>query len=214
MKKPFNFVLIGKSGSGKGTQAQFLMERFGNLHYFCTGDMFRTLAEADTVVGAKIREILAKGKLPLDDIATTLWMHDISFNLKEGEGILADGFPRRLPEAKNFDRFLEFLDKKETIFYILIDVSRKEAFDRMTKRRQCKECNRIIPWMGKFKNLEKCDKCGGKLVSRPDDTEEAINNRLDYYEENVVKVVGYYKELGRLIKVMANNLLKKCLRIF
>ena len=78
-KKLLNFIILGKSGSGKGTQAKLLMEHFGNLHHFCTGDMFRALAQAETAVGAKIREIIKKGGLPLDDIATTLWMHKISF---------------------------------------------------------------------------------------------------------------------------------------
>ena len=201
MQKPLDFVLIGRSGSGKGTQAKFLIEHFGNLHSFTTGDMFRSLAKADTAVGAKIRKILVEGGLPLDDIATTLWMHEISFNLKEGEGIIADGFPRRLPEAKNLDRFLEFLGRMDSTFFILIDISREEAFNRLTKRRQCEKCGRLIPWVGEFKKLEVCDECGGKLITRPDDVEEAINNRLDYYEENVEPVVDYYKKQGKLIRI-------------
>lgn len=201
MKKILNFILIGRSGSGKGTQADLLMEHFGNLHPFVTGDMFRALAKADTAVGAKIRRIIAEGGLPLDDIATTLWMHAISFNLKSNEGLLADGFPRRLPEAENLDRFLEFLGRKESTFYLLIDISREEAFNRLTKRRICKKCGRLIPWVGEFKKLKVCDKCGGELVTRPDDKIEAIKNRLDYYEENVVPVVGYYKKQKKLIEI-------------
>lgn len=201
MKKPLNFVLIGKSGCGKGTQAKLLMEHFGNLYHIVTGDLFRRLAKADSEIGARIRKILKEGGLPYDDLATAMWMHEIAFNVKENQGILADGFPRRLPEAKNLDRFLEFLDRKENTFYLLIDISREEAFNRLSKRRICKKCSKLIPWVGEFKKLEVCDKCGGELVTRPDDTTEAINSRLDYYEERVVPVVKYYQEQGKLIKI-------------
>jgi adenylate kinase len=201
MNKILNFILIGRSGCGKGTQADLLKKHFGNLHHFSTGDMFRALAKAETAVGAKIREVISKGGLPLDDIATTLWMHAISFELKESEGLLADGFPRRLLEAKNLDRFLDFLGRKENTFCLLVDISREEAFNRLTKRRICKQCGQLIPWVGEFKKITVCHKCGGELLTRADDTEKAINSRLDYYEENVVPVVEYYKEQKQLIRV-------------
>lgn len=201
MKNILNFILIGRSGSGKGTQAYLLIKQFGNLHHFTTGEMFRALAKAESAVGAKIREVIEGGGLPLDDIATTLWMHAISFNLKEDEGLLADGFPRRLQEAMNLDRFLDFLGRKESTFPVLIDISREEAYNRLTKRRQCKACGQLIPWVGEFKKLEVCNKCGGELVTRPDDVEAAINNRLDYYDENVVPVVEYYKKQGSLLQI-------------
>ncbi len=209
MEKILNFILIGRSGCGKGTQADLLMKHFGNLHYFSTGDMFRALAKADTAVGTKIREIISKGELPLDDIATSLWMYEISFNLKQEEGLLADGFPRRLPEAENLDRFLEFLERKNATSPILLDISRQEAFDRLTKRRICQKCGKLIPWVGEYKELEVCDECGGELATRPDDTEKAINNRLDYYEENVAPIVDYYEKQGRLIRVDGDQPIEK-----
>lgn len=209
MKKPLNFVLIGRSGSGKGTQAKLLMEHFGNFYYISTGDLFRGLAKADTDVGDHIRKLLKTGGLPSDDLATMLWMHEIAYNVKKDQGIMADGFPRRLPEAKNLDRFLEFLDRKDATFYLLIDISREEAFNRLTKRRICKKCGKLIPWVGEFKKLKVCDACSGELVTRPDDAEEAINNRLDYYEENVVPVVKYYEQQGKLIKINGEQPIEK-----
>lgn len=199
--KPLNFVLIGKSGSGKGTQAKLLIKHFGNLVHIASGDLFRNLAKADTDVGEKIRKILNEGGLPYDDIATTLWMHEIAYNIRSDQGILADGFPRRANEAKDLDQFLEFLERKENTFNILVDISRQEALDRLTKRKICKECGRSIPWVGEFKDLKVCDKCGGELVGRSDDTLEAINSRLDYYEERVVKAVEYYEDQGRLVRI-------------
>ncbi|MCP6719012.1 MAG: nucleoside monophosphate kinase [Patescibacteria group bacterium] len=200
-KKPSNFVLIGRSGSGKGSQAELLKKHFGNLVHINSGSLFRDLAEIDSDMGKRIRKVMEEGGLPFDDIAITLWMYEIAYKIKEDQGILADGFPRRLNESEALDRFLGFLDRKENTFIILIDVSRQEAFDRLTKRRICKECGQLIPWVGEFKNLKVCDKCSGELITRVDDKPEAINSRLDYYENRVVKSIKYYQDQGRLIKI-------------
>lgn len=201
MDKPLNFILMGRSGCGKGTQAKLLMEKFSNLHYISTGDLFRKLAKEKTDTGKRIKKIIEEGGLPFDDLATTLWMHEISFSVKETEGILADGLPRRLNEAQNFDRFMEFLDRKENTFIILVDISRDEAFNRLTKRRICQKCGKLIPWVGEFKNIKVCDDCKGELIIRVDDNAEAINSRLDYYEERVVPAIEYFEKQGRLIKI-------------
>jgi len=201
--KPLNFILIGRSGCGKGTQGKLLMEKFGaeNFFYVSTGDLFRSLSQCDTAAGKRVKKVLEEGGLPFDVLATTLWMHEISFKMKEDQGLVADGFPRRLDEAKNLDSFLEFLGRKENTFYLLIDISRQEAFDRLTKRRICKACNNLIPWVGEFKKLTVCNKCQGELVNRPDDRPEAINNRLDYYEQRVMEVINYYSDKGVLLKI-------------
>jgi len=104
--KPFNFVLIGRSGSGKGTQAKLLMERFGNLVPIPIGGLFRELSKLDTDVATRVKKTVKEGKLPYDDLAAMLWMHYISFKISEDQGIIADGLPRRLSEAKTFDRYL------------------------------------------------------------------------------------------------------------
>ena len=198
---PLNFILIGRSGSGKGTQAKFLMRHFKNLFYISTGDLFRNLTKVKTDTGKKIKKILEQGGLPHDDLATSLWMHEIAYKIKENQGILADGFPRRLNEAKSLDKFLKFLGRKERTFYFLIDISRKQALNRLLKRRICKKCGQLIPWMGKFKKLKICNKCKGELIARDDDTLQAINNRLDYYEKRVTPVIKYYKRQNRLIRI-------------
>lgn len=168
MTKPSNVVLIGRSGSGKGTQAELLEKKFSYFYPLTTGDLFRDLAKRDTDTGKRIKKILNEGGLPMEDLATTMWMHNLAYNLKEGQGLLADGFPRRLPEAKSLDAFLEFLGRMNASHFILIDISSKEAFRRLMAR------------------------------GRADDTNEAITGRMNYYEEKVVEVAEYYKERGRL----------------
>jgi len=199
--KPFNFTLIGRSGSGKGTQAKLLMKHFGNLFYVSTGDLFRDLSKANTDTSIRIQKIVKQGGLPIDDLASALWMHKLAYELKEEQGFILDGAPRRVNEAQTLDRFLDFLERKETTFNLLIDISREEGFNRLSKRRICKKCGRLIPWVNEFKDLKVCDKCGGELITRPDDTSEAINSRLDFYEEQVVPTVKYYEDQGRLVKI-------------
>ena len=170
-----NFSLIGRSGCGKGTQAKMLMEEIGNLYYISTGDLLRKLAVTGTTTARKIAEVIDSGGLPFDDIATTLWMYEIAHNVKENQGIILDGAPRRLVEAQNFDRFMDFLEQKDKTAMLLLDISRKEAFRRLMER--------------------------GEHEKRDDDNAQAINNRLDYYEERVVEVVEYYEKQGRLMRI-------------
>jgi adenylate kinase len=201
MDKPKNFTLIGRSGCGKGTQAKLLIKEFGDFCYISTGDLFRDLAKANTDTSIRVAKTIKSGGFPFDDLATTLWMHKLAYNLQENQGIMLDGAPRRVSEAEPLDRFLDFLERRENTFNILLDISREEALGRLTKRRICKDCGRLIPWVGEFKELKNCDKCGGELITRHDDNVDAINNRLDFYDERVVKVVEYYEQQSRLIKI-------------
>lgn len=201
MSKPINISLTGRSGSGKGTQAKLLLEHLGNMFYLATGDLFRDLARQQTQTGKKIKEILAKGGLPFDDIAIALMLYEIAYKVKEDQGIVFDGVTRRLEEARVLDEFMKWLQRDENTFHILIDISREEAFNRLTKRRVCKGCGRLIPWLGEFKKLKVCDKCGGQLMQRADDTAEAINARLDFFDQRVLGVIEYYEKQGRLIRI-------------
>jgi adenylate kinase len=169
----------------------------------------RDLAKTDSSVGKEIKKILASGDLIPDFMIIGLWMRELCVNLKDDQGILFDGAFRRLIEAEQADAFLEFLNRKDTFFPILIDISREEAFDRLTKRRICKNCGKLIPWIGDSKKLEKCDACGGELIARQDDNIEAINNRLDFFEKEVMEVVNYYKKDNRLIIINGEQSIEK-----
>ncbi|MCH8006416.1 MAG: nucleoside monophosphate kinase, partial [Planctomycetes bacterium] len=127
MEKPFNFVFIGRSGSGKGVQSDLLMKKFLYLKHIVTGEMFRNLSSRDTDTAHRINQTLKRGGLPFDDLATMLWMHEIAFTIKEKDGILLDGAPRRVVEAENLERFLDFLERGENTFIIFLDTTREEA---------------------------------------------------------------------------------------
>ncbi|OGZ59308.1 MAG: hypothetical protein A3F94_01205 [Candidatus Spechtbacteria bacterium RIFCSPLOWO2_12_FULL_38_22] len=171
MNKPKNVILIGRSGSGKGTQAELLQKKFGYFYSVRTGDWFRKLAKTDSDVGKKVKEILDSGGLPYDDLATTLWMHDLVFNLRKEHGILADGFPRRVNEAKNLDSFLEFLGRSHNTFYLYLEISFDEGMRRLLGRK------------------------------RYDDNKKAIEGRMEFFEKRVTPVVEYYKKQGKLIVI-------------
>lgn len=182
MEKPLNIIFLGLSGSGKGTQVQLLADvmRIHNpVHVVSTGDLFRRLQEFTTDVGKRVKRILQEGGLPFDDLATTLWMHEIAFRVHEHEGIIFDGAPRRLDEAKNIDRFLEFLERKDHTKVVFLSVTPEEIMKRLLSR------------------------------GRADDNITAIEGRIDYFEKSVLPVLDYYREQGRLIEINGEQPMEK-----
>ncbi|MBD3207867.1 MAG: adenylate kinase, partial [Candidatus Nealsonbacteria bacterium] len=84
---------------------------------------------------------------------------------------------------------------------LLVDISKEEAIQRLTKRRMCSQCGRIIPFVGKFKEIDKCDKCGGDLITREDDDIEGVKERLGWFDTDVKPVIDYYQGKGKLTKI-------------
>ena len=195
-KKPLNFIVLGPQGCGKGTQAKLLLKQFKNLYYVSTGDFFRKLSAVDSDAGQRAKKVVVTGGLPYDDLATMLWMHEIAFRVKENQGILADGFPRRVNEAHNLYGFLKFLERDKSTLIIVLHISEREAINRLTKRRICKKCGQLIPWLGKYKTIIKCDKCGGELEIRADDNAKGIRKRLAWYKQRAVPALNYLKKQG------------------
>mgnify|MGYP001576433855 FL=1 len=169
--KPVNLILFGRSGSGKGTQAELLAKHFNNALHVSTGDLMRDLAAHDTDAGTKIKEVLDSGGLPFDYMATTLWMHEISYKLKKVESLVCDGMPRRLNEAENLYDFLSWLERIENTKALVIEISREEAIKRLVKR------------------------------GRGDDDKNAINKRLDWYEDRVVPAINFFESKGLIVKI-------------
>lgn len=171
MEKPKNFVFIGRSGAGKDTQISMLQKSVPNLFRVGTGDLMRALAKQPTDAGIRVKTVLENGGLMNDDIAVMLWTSAIAHGLLPGQGLVCDGFPRRLLEAQSLDRFLEWLDRKEDAKIIYIDVSREEAFRRLKAR------------------------------AREDDTDDRIQSRLDWFEKDTQPVIDYYANQHRLIDI-------------
>ncbi|MFA5355438.1 MAG: nucleoside monophosphate kinase [Candidatus Paceibacterota bacterium] len=204
MKSPQIIILLGKSGSGKGTQADFLRKKFKNYEYIESGRLLRNKAKDKDYMGKKIAQIMLEGALIPAPVISTLWLAEaarIKEKSKNMKGLIMDGNPRRLIEAQMIDEAFKFFDWDKNVKVILVDISDKEAVWRLTKRRMCKECRELIPYVGEFKKMRKCPKCGGELIRRSDDTVSSAKNRLKWFHTDVQPIVNYYKRTGRLVKV-------------
>lgn len=185
-------VLLGAPGSGKGTQAKRLCEELG-LTLISTGDLLRSAVRDGTPLGLQAKEFMNAGKLVPDELVVGL----IEEKLKGlNGGVLLDGFPRNLEQAKMLDKIT-----KVTIA-VDLNVDEDIIVDRIVKRRSCKECNEVYHLDAKPPRADgKCSKCGGELYQRTDDTEEVVRNRLKVYKESTLPLTKFYDDRGILLEV-------------
>jgi adenylate kinase len=200
-QKPQVIILMGRSGCGKGTQAKFLQDEFKFKHVN-SGDLIRAKMKEKNFFGQKLKKVINRGGLAPTFLISQLWTEKIiEIKIKSDlKGLIIDGSPRTLIEARLMNEIFDWVDWKK-IKVVLLDISDREAFNRLTKRRICQKCGRLIPWVGQFKDLKKCDKCGGQLITRSDDKPEAIRSRLDFYNKEVEPAIDYYRKQDRLIKI-------------
>ena len=196
------YALLGRAGCGKGTQAKLLMEHFG-LFYIGSGELLRGIAKVGSFSGQKADRIMKVGDLVPTSLIFMLWINRLEELKKKPDfsGIVFDGCPRKLAEAQLLQEALNWYEWDKNFKVILIDISRGESSKRLAKRRQCAKCGQLIPYVGAYKDFIVCDRCGGELVARPDDTPEAINQRLDLFDQEVMPVVEYFEKQGRLVRV-------------
>lgn len=194
-------VLLGPPGSGKGTVAPQLENRFG-LEHLSTGQWFRKEAEAGTELGRRVREYTARGELVPDEIVLGLLEQWLTPELL-AKGFLFDGFPRTVAQARALDRFCE--ERKAPLDVVLfLELPEVLVLERITGRRVCSTCGRGYH----VRNLPpfvpgKCDSCGGVLVQREDDKEEVVQKRLQFYNRVTAPVVDYYRSGGKLVSLNA-----------
>jgi adenylate kinase len=189
-------ILLGPPGSGKGTQAKFLSEKF-SIPHISTGDIFRLHISQKSLLGLEAKSYIDKGQLVPDEVTIKL----IESRLTEDDcknGFLLDGFPRTIKQA---DALVSLLIKMNASVdsVINIEVPSKDIIDRITGRRVCKNCGasyHIIFNPSAVKDI--CDRCEGPLIQREDDTEGTVRKRLDVYESQTKPLVRYYDEKGLL----------------
>ncbi len=185
-------VVMGPPGSGKGTQTERLCAEF-NLTKISTGDLLREAVKQGTPLGVKAKSFMDSGKLVPNDLVIDL----IKERLKTVKGgIILDGFPRNIEQAQ----MLEKIAKVDVA--IDLKVNEEDLVTRLTLRRTCRNCASVYHLEfnpPKFDN--KCDKCGGELYQRSDDTEKTVRERLRVYKDQTLPLVKYYKEKGVLKEV-------------
>ena len=191
-----NLILLGPPGAGKGTQAVKIIEKY-NIPHISTGDIFRKNISEGTRFGKKAKEYMDKGELVPDslviEIATDRLTEDDCKN-----GFLLDGFPRTVEQAVALDAFLGEHGKK--IDHVLdIDVPKEELMTRLIGRRVCKNCGATYHVTNMPPKIEGiCDKCGGELMQRADDTESTVENRIEVYNKQTKPLLNYYDKLGNI----------------
>ena len=192
-------ILLGPPGAGKGTQAESIKEAY-NLIHISTGDIFRKNMKENTPLGVKAKEYVDKGQLVPDEI-TIAMVEDRLSQEDVREGFLLDGFPRSTSQAEALDDIMMELGSKIDKV-INIEVDKNILVDRVVGRRICKECGATYHVRSNPpKQAGICDKCGGELYQRADDTEETVGKRISIYEEETLPLVEYYTEKGNLFTV-------------
>jgi len=201
-------ILLGPPGAGKGTQARLLQEKF-DLEYFGSGQMLRNRIKTRDFTGKKIDEVMNQGKKVSAPIVIDLWMDKFEeIKNNNSKGIIIDGSPRSGMEAEIMTEVLAWYEWDKNVSPIFINLSEQEANDRLLKRRVCVKCKKNIPYIGKYKTMEKCDECGGELIKREDDEPEDIKNRFKWYKTDVLPAVEYYKKQGILIEINGEQSIK------
>ena len=192
-----NLILLGPPGAGKGTQAARIVEKY-DIPHISTGDIFRKNISEGTKLGKKAKEYMDKGELVPDslviEIATDRLTDDDCKN-----GFLLDGFPRTVEQAVALDAFLG--KNGDKIDHVLdIDVPKEELMTRLIGRRVCKECGATYHVTNMPPAKEGiCDKCGGELMQRADDTESTVENRIEVYNRQTKPLLDYYDKTGNIV---------------
>lgn len=197
-------VFLGAPGSGKGTQAQRLVERHG-IPQISTGDLLRAHVRDGTELGRRAKSIMDAGQL-VDDV-TILGMVRERLALPDAaKGFILDGFPRTIPQAEGLDTLLAEIGKPLKAV-ILFDVDPQLLVKRISGRRSCQDCGRVFNVH--TAPVPEPPPCGGqcaspRLMQRPDDAEATVAKRLAVYEEQTQPLIGFYRNRGLLKSVDAD----------
>lgn len=193
-------IFLGPPGSGKGTQAKKLASKL-NMPHIAVGDLLREAIREGNAIGQLAKSFMDKGNLVPDEV--TIQMTDERLKKDDCKhGFILDGFPRSSAQANALDKILSGKDYKVIYFGVPLE----DVIDRNSGRLSCPECGSVFHVKyNPPKNDNVCDKCGGKLYQRKDDTEEVIRNRFNVYEEQTKPLTELYKNSGKLINVNAQG---------
>jgi len=185
---PSVFILMGPPLSGKGTQSEMLANHFGFIH-FSLGDILREKSKNDKI----IKKTMEEGKLLPNKIVNQIFAASFP-DLEKSRGIVIDGYPRNLNQARFLVDFLAKLKKDFLVIYL--EVKEDFLLDRLLKRKYCPVCHEV------FKDNETiCPVCGVELVKREDDDPKVLENRLKMFNKNTMKAIKFFEKQRKLIKV-------------
>ena len=192
------YVIMGVQGSGKGTQAKLLADAFDLVH-ISVGDIFRWNVQYHTKVGAQVRRVMAAGRLLEDDLVESvvrdrLAVHDWN------HGFIVDGFPRNARQAEFF------LESYDIDAVVVLDIPDDEVVRRVLARRLCSNCGLDYNLIAHRPKVEdRCDVCGGQLVSREDDQPDALQARVRDYHDKTTPILELFQRKEYVITVDATR---------
>ena len=195
--KSRNIIFLGRSGSGKGTQAELLMKKFA-LANIDTGDILRRLAKKNDKFGKTVLETISHGKLVPIWLVIYCWLDQL-LKVPSKKGIIMEGSPRQLEEAKTLEEVFSWLGR-EDFRVVYLQTSAKEVTQRLLTRRICSKCGKEFS-LNFTPNLKNCSRCGGKLIRRRDDYPKAIKNRMLFFQKKILPVINYFRKKKMVIEV-------------
>ncbi len=193
-------IFLGYPGSGKGTQASLLSDKY-KIPKISTGDILREAVAKATDLGMRAKLFMDGGELVPDEVMIGLVVERLGA-ADTANGYILDGFPRTLPQARELDYLLMQHFHHKLMAVISLEIEKKKVIGRLTSRRVCKKCGRVY-------NLQadpppanmRCETCGGEIIQRSDDTPETVLHRMDVYEETTRPLKTYYGAQGKLIQI-------------
>lgn len=196
MHPGLRLIIFGRQGAGKGTQSTRLAAHFGIPH-ISTGDMLRAAAATGSEFGRTVKEIMDSGALVSDEVMEGVVRERLSMP-DAREGFLLDGYPRTPPQAEFLN---DLLAPGGVDLAINLEVPSDVVVERITRRRVCESCGTIYAVGDESADTGVCVKCGGTVVQRADDTEEAVRKRLSTYQEQTEPLLDWFRERGKLLEV-------------
>lgn len=200
MARGARLVVLGKQGAGKGTQAVRLSRHYVVPH-ISTGDTFRAAVRSGSEFGKLAKEYLDAGDLVPDDIVIGVVRERLGRRDATQRGFILDGFPRTVRQA---EALVEIMNPSELDLVVNLDVDTETILIRLAGRRVCADCGTnysVADNPPRVRGI--CDVCGGEVVQRDDDTEEAIRRRLEHYERETAPLVDWYERRGLLATLPA-----------
>jgi adenylate kinase len=192
-------LFLGPPGAGKGTQARDLAQEW-SVPQIATGDMLREAMAADTPLGREARQYYDRGALVPHDVIVGM-IADRLVQPDAKRGFILDGFPRTIGQAEALARLLDSLGQPldRVLFF---DVSEAELLRRLTGRRVCRSCGATYHVVSApSRRADVCDRCGGELYQRADDSEATVRHRLNVYTTQTAPLLEYYRQRGLLTPV-------------